>query len=62
MDFTAAAEEIKATKYPYDNEMTVEKIEAAIRNYYEDLADEINSDPNGYFQSKYYFWRTIEKS
>ncbi len=61
MDFSEAAAEIKATHYPHDEGITEDKIAKAIQNHVESLMEDINTDPNGYFNNKYQFWRNVEK-
>ena len=60
MDFQQAAEEIKATKYQFDN-ITVETIEEALKEYVERLVDDINADPNGCLSNEFSFWGELNK-
>lgn len=60
MEYSNAIEEIKANRYEFDD-ISDEEIEQAIENYIEELKDQINADPMGFFANNYRFWNSLDK-
>lgn len=60
LDFEQAAQEIKNTRYKYDD-IEIDDIVKALEEYVEAIVDDINADPNGMLSNSYYFWGSLDK-
>ena len=59
-DFQAAAEIIKESRFEFDD-ISEYAIASVIERYVDEIVDEINADPEGYFANNYRFWNDLDK-
>jgi lysyl-tRNA synthetase class II len=60
-DTTQAAEILKESRFPYDNEITTESIAKVIQNYLDNLVEEALTNPEEFFKNNHRFWRDLDK-
>ena len=59
-DFQEAAEIIKESRFEFDD-ISETAIATVIERYVDEIVDEINTDPEGYFRNNYRFWNDLSK-
>lgn len=59
-DFQDAAQIIKESRFQFDD-ISEYAIASVIERYVDEIVDEINADPEGYFTNNYRFWNDLDK-
>jgi hypothetical protein len=61
-DTQQSAQILKESRFPYDNDISVESIAKVIQNHLENLVEEALNDPEEFFKNNYGFWRDLNKT